>query len=138
MELKDTARRSWQAVQDADELKGLLSDTSRTLDEDEVVHTVRPRTRTLPWSMLVTAGTVFALVVVALLYGDSLLDAIAGNTPSDSDSKPASAFDATEIRTNGTHSFRKTAIIVSIDGLRQVIVACQSSFAKRSKSERTI
>lgn len=36
------------------------------------------------------------------------------------------AFDSQKLRSNGTHMYKKTSIIVSIDGLRCVRILCES------------
>lgn len=118
-EFKGSPRHSFQVEHDEDERKGLLSDSPRVLDEDELVQTPRSRKRAIPWVMAATAGTIITIVIICMLYGESFLDALTGNTSSDSiDTESRVQFDCAEIHTNGTHDFKKTAIIVSIDGLR--------------------
>lgn len=87
-----------------EERRGLLSNGTKGYDDDDS----RPW-----WSLslrtIVYAGTTLVLLVIGIVVGVRLF------APS---SRPRPDFDHRLLRSNGTHDFRKTALIVSIDGLR--------------------
>lgn len=86
-----------------EERRGLLSNGTKGYDDDS-----RPW-----WSLslrtIVYAGATLVLLVIGIVVGVRLF------APS---SRLRPDFDNRLLRSNGTHDFRKTALIVSIDGLR--------------------
>ncbi|KAH9841758.1 Phosphodiest-domain-containing protein [Rhodofomes roseus] len=85
----------------------LLSDGERTFD-DEVVYSRPAPSRKL----VVGVGVGLIVIILGALFGRPLLHALKPRP------KPQPDFDHRLLRSNGTHYFKKSALIVSIDGLR--------------------
>ncbi|KAI0916843.1 hypothetical protein AcW2_007127 [Taiwanofungus camphoratus] len=92
-----------------EERRGLLSNGTKRFDADD---TLEPPRR--GWSRRTSTVLAVALLVVILgaVFGTPLVN-ILGPRP-----RPKPDFDRERVRSNGTHDFKKTALIVSIDGLR--------------------
>ena len=109
---------------DADdvELRGLLSGVQANRRRDTTEKRGLGRftgwfENTEPWSrkhMGLIAG-----ILIALLLGAALVprDLFSGRSCR-KNTHPNSKFVGTELRSNGTHDFKRTVLIVSIDGLR--------------------
>ena len=71
------------------------------------------------WSRkrVVTAAVVLILILLGAALAPPLVRSGGRKGPA-SKSHPNSKFVGTELRSNGTHDFRRTVLIVSIDGLR--------------------
>lgn len=108
------------AAEAAEERKGLLweeGEETYTSEDDIIPPTPRRSQR----RQCCIASSLIALILAAVLtpalyYGFRT-------------SRPVADFDSQKLRSNGTHSFRKTSLIVSIDGLRYVSLAlrCERS-----------
>ena len=108
-----SSRRSLQqggslAADRDEERTGLLSADERTLDDDIRVPSRPHRTRKL----LVGISIGFIVILLGALFGRPLLHTVWPRPKQKPD------FDNRLLRSNGTHYFRKSALIVSIDGLR--------------------
>lgn len=101
------------------ELRGLLSGV-RTVNESGGKHRALHDLLddNAPWSRKRMASV--SIVLIVIILGASLTSLNVGRwkgkigTPS----HPNSQFVGSELRSNGTHDFRRTVLIVSIDGLR--------------------
>ena len=91
-----------------EERTGLLSADERTLDDDIRVPSRPHRTRKL----LVGISIGFIVSLLGALFGRPLLHTVWPRPKQKPD------FDNRLLRSNGTHYFKKSALIVSIDGLR--------------------
>ncbi|CAL1712403.1 unnamed protein product [Somion occarium] len=92
---------------DADEeRRGLLSG-----DDAERVEFIPPQNNTRR-KTLTAAAVVIIVLLLGVAFGPALYAAVVPR------SKPHEDFDNQRLRSNGTHHFKKTALIVSIDGLR--------------------
>ncbi|KZT67252.1 nucleotide pyrophosphatase [Daedalea quercina L-15889] len=103
-------RRSLQQELDIsadEERRGLLSNEERSYDDD-VAYSHQSSSRKL----VVGIGIGFIVILLGALVGRPLLRIINPHP------KPKPDFDHTLLRSNGTHYFKKSALIVSIDGLR--------------------
>ena len=114
-ELNLPANSTRQSVDD-DERKALISPEERQLednhyDEEENVQ-LRPPTRSR--KCLVLSGLFFSLLLLTIAIP------IRRFFPSPRDSSTKPQLKTQGLLNNGTHDFKKTAIIVSIDGLRYV------------------
>lgn len=89
-----------------EERKGLLSDTQDEYNED---FTSSPNS-SRKGIYLSAAGLI--ILMLGAVFGPPLAR---GRHP-----RPVADFDNQKLRSNGTHWFKKTALIVSIDGLRCV------------------
>lgn len=93
-----------------EERKGLLSGVDESdSDVDSSPHK--------PWSRKKVAGT--ALFLIGLIIGGSFARSFLLMSPRRT--HPNLHFDGDVLRSNGTHDFRRTVLIVSIDGLRCLI-----------------
>lgn len=94
-----------------EERRGLLSDGPKDTIDD--LDSPRPL-----WSRKTTIGcaVTFIVLILGYLFGRPLMYLFRPSHP-----KPD--FNHRLLRSNGTHDFRKTALIVSIDGLRYVYPA---------------
>ena len=88
----------------SEEREGLLSDKDHYNkdDEDSAEQDVSR------WKIYVLAGVLSVLLLSAVFVPPLLRRG----------RRPVADFDSQKLRLNGTHTFRKTALIVSIDGLR--------------------
>ena len=105
---------------DAEERKGLLSRDdnpydSGSFEEDDIQ--VQPRT----WSRKRIASVAIALIglLVTGTFTRTLLFAKYSRP-----SAPHNSYSGTALSSNGTHGFKRTVLIVSIDGLRYFSVPC--------------
>ncbi|KAI0086990.1 Phosphodiest-domain-containing protein [Irpex rosettiformis] len=94
-----------------EERKGLLSGSTPHDHEDlyDDASEILPR-KSRKW--LYVAATGFIVLLLGAVFGPALLRTIKPRP------KPVADFDSQKLRSNGTHLFKKTALIVSIDGLR--------------------
>lgn len=131
--MKDTppANETYEDAEDL-ELRGLLSgvQTARgELDRDRDVKSKRGLLKWLgvhgskedekPWSR--RRITACAVVLILILLGAALappLTNLGGRKGTGAQQHPNSKFVGSELRSNGTHDFKRTVLIVSIDGLR--------------------
>ena len=95
-----------------EERTGLLSADERTFDDDIQVPP-RPNRRR---KLLVGASIGFIVILLGALFGRPLLHTVWPRPKQKPD------FDNGILRSNGTHYFKKSALIVSIDGLRCVLL----------------
>jgi hypothetical protein len=91
----------------AEELKGLLSGSE---DFDEQFET---RSSHSDWSRNKIIGTA-SIFILLLICGTFARSFLLINSPT----HPNLYFHGNDLRTNGTHDFKRTVLIVSIDGLR--------------------
>lgn len=89
-----------------EEREGLLSGKEHFDSEHDESRSDVPRTR------VYVLASVLALLMLGAIFAPPLLKTAA---------RPVADFNSRKLRTNGTHAFRKTALIVSIDGLRYVL-----------------
>ena len=98
-------------VLDPEERKGLLSTTNDDYDDEPDDYTDAK-----PWKRKKIVFTAF--IFIALLITGVIARAFLRTTrPS-----PRHPFTGTVLRSNGTHEFKRTVLIVSIDGLRLVTI----------------
>lgn len=95
-----------------EERKALLSEESEDLEDTQQQHTWR-----VIRVMLETLALCFVFFCLGYFFVPPLLNAI---LPHPRGRPPKDFFDNQKLRSNGTHDFKKTALIVSIDGLRYV------------------
>lgn len=91
-----------------EERKGLLSDSQEAYNEEDIFS---PSPKTSRKGVYVSAIGLIVLMLGAV-FGPPLSRGL--------QSRPIADFDNQKLRSNGTHWFKKTALIVSIDGLRYV------------------
>lgn len=109
MELDHVTKGKHEVLEE--ERKGLLSESSPYHDEDyddEDIPEVQHKSRR--W--LYGAAIGFIVLILGAVFVPPLVRAV--RPPP----KPVADFDSQKLRSNGTHLFKKTALIVSIDGLR--------------------
>ena len=118
-----------QAIRDYDvecedhELAGLLSGVDAANDEG-----TKPVSTRKPFRWLDDQGSkkrkhlgILAIVFIVLLLGAALVPRyLSGCRGTSTGAHPNSKFVGSELRSNGTHDFKRTVLIVSIDGLRYV------------------
>lgn len=126
-------RRSLQEgaslVRDRDEERtGLLSADERTFEDDTQVP-LRPN-RTRKYVVGISVG--FIVILLGALFGRPLLHSVWPRPKQKPD------FDNGLLRSNGTHYFKKSALIVSIDGLRCVLLDLLDLLPAYMFSERII
>jgi hypothetical protein len=112
--MKDAEGHPAETEGTLDERKGLLWDEEEdvtTTREDTITQSSRPSRRRCCCASALILLLLSAVVTPSLYY---LL-----RQP-----RPVADFDSQKLRSNGTHNFKKTALIVSIDGLRYV--SCSS------------
>ena len=98
-----------KAARTDEERKGLLSDSGNGLDgDDELDLSLKPKSR----RGVYVAAVGMIILMLGAVFGPPLLRGFR------STSRPVVDFDSQKLRSNGTHYFKKTALIVSIDGLR--------------------
>lgn len=99
---------------EAEERKGLLSQDDDPYDHDsfEEDDDTRQQTRTRAWSRTRIASVAIALIglLVTGTFARTVLFA--------KSSRPPAPYSETALHSNGTHEFKRTVLIVSIDGLR--------------------
>ena len=110
MEYKSAKGRLSDELRD-EERKGLLTGSTSHEEGYDDLSEIPPR-KSRKW--LYTAATGFILLLLGAVFGPPLLRTIQPQT------RPVADFDSHKLRSNGTHLFKKTALIVSIDGLRYV------------------
>lgn len=98
-------------VLDPEERKGLLSTTDDDYDDGPEDHSDAK-----PWKRKRIVLTAF--IFIALLITGVIARALLRTTRP----PPRHPFTGTVLRSNGTHEFKRTVLIVSIDGLRLVTV----------------
>jgi hypothetical protein len=98
-----------RSILEDEERKGLLADSH----EDQVVDNLSEISSTKRRKWLYGAAIGFILLLLGATFGPPLLQTVARPPP-----RPVADFDSQKLRSNGTHLFKKTALIVSIDGLR--------------------
>ena len=112
------------------ELSGLLTGVQKDSNSEREQDTV-PRRRLLNWlgvddndnthpgiprrqRVVLSAG-----IIIALILGAAFIPPYFSScNSSDKKSHPNSQFIGSEVRSNGTHDFKRTVLLVSIDGLR--------------------
>ena len=82
------------------EREGLLS--GKEYEDEALEH------RDIPRGRLYLLATILAVLMIGAVFAPPLLRP----------TRPVADFDNRKLRSNGTHLFRKTSLIVSIDGLR--------------------
>jgi len=97
-------RKQPRNIYDIEERRRLLS--------DDFIKKLEPETLSNAWSNWKIAVT--TLVLIGLL----ITSAVAGTVFISSLSQPHLLFHGNALRSNGTHDFRRTVLMVSIDGLR--------------------
>ena len=98
--------------EDGAESYGLLSGEQTSYNEKV---DWRDRTWSRKW-MSITASILVVLILGASLSRPYLKPAVLAPHPN-------SLYGGNEVRSNGTHDFKRTVLLVSIDGLRYVIVS---------------
>uniref|UniRef100_A0A8H7XQR2 Phosphodiest-domain-containing protein n=1 Tax=Psilocybe cubensis TaxID=181762 RepID=A0A8H7XQR2_PSICU len=99
---------------EVEERKGLLIDADENLDDhDEYFEDDIPTTRS-SWSRRKITTT--AIVIIGLLVTGALARTVLFGSPGRMTNH--SAFSGEELRSNGTALFKRTVVVVSIDGLR--------------------
>ena len=88
-----------------EEREGLLSGKEFYEGQEDLARKDVPGKR-----VYILAG-LMALLMLGAVFGPPLLRS----------SRPHADFDSRKLRSNGTHPFRKTSLIVSIDGLRYLL-----------------
>lgn len=101
-----------------EERKGLLANVDDSADISEPELQARPLARK---RIVVTAAVLIALLVTGAFARTLLLSSPVGRQIH------PSWFTGDEIRSNGTHDFQRTVLIVSIDGLRYVCIVLYAS-----------
>ncbi|KAL6308356.1 Phosphodiest-domain-containing protein [Sparassis latifolia] len=99
-----------------EERKRLLSDGDRPFDDDDGLEDEDNVPPVSYWARYRRIVLVTTSLLVSLIFAIVFLPTLAGLVyPSP---RPSADFNSRRLRSNGTHDFRKTALIVSIDGLR--------------------
>lgn len=103
---------------EAEERKGLLNDADEYLDDhDDYSEDDIPRAQS-SWSRRKITTT--AIAIIGLLVTGTLARTVLFGGPGKGTSQHS--FSGAELRSNGTTLFKRTVLIVSIDGLRYAIV----------------
>ena len=113
-------------VLDPEERKGLLSTTDDDYDDGPEDHSDAK-----PWKRKKIVFTAF--IFIALLITGVIARALLRTRPS-----PRHPFTGTVLRSNGTHEFKRTVLIVSIDGLRLVTIIESFPSSMTLHTEQTI
>ena len=120
------------------ERQGLLDEFDRPFDKDsdpfEKVTEQDSSDQGWPRSKIVKTASAFILLLIFATFARALVR-------SPPPSHPNLSFNGGYIRSNGTHEFKRTVLIVSIDGLRHVwyrVVCLVQSFIMRLSSGPTI
>lgn len=104
----DSPRVDLEGMANSDEeRRGLLSDGTKNYDEPAHAYS---RFR-LSRNKAIGVAVGFILLFIGAVVARPLL----------SRGRPRPEFDSHKLRSNGTHQFKKTSLIVSIDGLRYVL-----------------
>ena len=114
-------------VLDPEERKGLLSTTDDDYDDGPEDHS-----DTKPWKRKKIVFTAFIFIAL-LITGVIARALLRTRRPS-----PRHPFTGTVLRSNGTHEFKRTVLIVSIDGLRLVTVFESFPSSMTLHTEQTI
>lgn len=127
----DIAPRSSQEgtsliVDPDEERRGLLSADERTFEDDTQIPPRPNRTR----NCIVGISVGFIVILLGALFVRPLLHTIWPRPKQKPD------FDNRLLHSNGTHYFKKSALIVSIDGLRCVLLHSLHLFHAYMTSER--
>jgi hypothetical protein len=107
------------------ELQGLLSGVQTQSRAQKHGAGAHGRTSNQPWSAKRMAGVGLALIV--LILGASIAPSWFEYGTRRHSAHPNSSFGGKELRSNGTHDFKRTVLIVSIDGLRSAYIAYRRS-----------
>jgi hypothetical protein len=103
----------------AEERKGLLSGESSYFDNEDVKHEDDDHLDSSPdseWSRQKIVAV--ACCLIALLIFGAFAPVLLLGRAGKADSHPDLYYNGDEVRSNGTHDFRRTVLIMSIDGLR--------------------
>ncbi|KAI0696269.1 Phosphodiest-domain-containing protein [Cytidiella melzeri] len=93
-----------------EERKGLLSSSHEDYNDNDDDISEFPEQKSRRWLYCAAVGLI--VLMLGAVFGPPLLRTI--HPPP----RPIADFDSQKLRSNGTHLFKKTALIVSIDGLR--------------------
>lgn len=105
---------------DNGENTALLSEEAQ--DWGQLDTTVAKGGQTTTWWRIVQYG----VLAVVILAGTATLTKTFCFEPAVSN-HPNLSFHGSQLRSNGTHDFKRTVVMVSIDGLRWVVCSCRSS-----------
>lgn len=108
-------RRDYDGAAEPEEIKGLLESETHPDSFVDAPEDIFARQRKPSWKRSVGLGSLLALVLLGVYSG-----AVVYRKSQALIRAKALHFEGDELRSNGTHEFRRTVLLVSIDGLRSV------------------
>ena len=124
--------RDYEDALAPEETKGLLSESDTHFADAHHAEDVFAKQPKRSWKRSLGLGSLLALVLLGVYSG-----AVVYRRSQALARAKALHFDGDELRSNGTHQFRRTVLLVSIDGLRYVALIHWCTMAAYADAERT-